>query len=129
MQPSIPIVDLGRGPQLSTSRITVLDVFYYLHRGRDWDVVHQALPSLSRPEFDAIVAYVNEHRAELVDADREVEERIKRDIADQQARGLRHEIDTTIPVEERAARLKEKMRRRLLEFSLTTDGQRVSRAV
>jgi hypothetical protein len=27
---TIEIVDRGRGPQLSTSRMTVLDVFYYL---------------------------------------------------------------------------------------------------
>ncbi len=115
MQPTIQIVDLGRGPQLSTSRITVLDVFYYLHRGRDWDIVHQAMPSLSQPEFDAIVAYVNDHRAELMEADREVEQRIEREIADQQARGLRHEIDQSASVTERAARLKEKMVRKLRE--------------
>jgi hypothetical protein len=27
---TIQIVERGRGPQLSTSRLTVLDVFYYL---------------------------------------------------------------------------------------------------
>lgn len=37
MKTDIPIADRGRGLQLSTSRITVLDVFYYLHRGYDFD--------------------------------------------------------------------------------------------
>lgn len=33
----IEIVDRGRGPQLSTTRITVLDIFYYLHRGHGFE--------------------------------------------------------------------------------------------
>src|SRR5207248_564481 len=37
MKPTIEIVDRGCGPQLSASRITVMDVFYYLHRGYDFD--------------------------------------------------------------------------------------------
>jgi hypothetical protein len=53
---TIEIVDRGRGPQLATSRITVLDVFYYLHRGYDFDFIHTAMPSLTGPEFDAIAA-------------------------------------------------------------------------
>ena len=68
---TLQIVDRGRGPQLSTSRITVLDVFYYLHRNYDFDLIHQAMPSLSREEFDAIVAYVTEHHEELVEKDRQ----------------------------------------------------------
>jgi hypothetical protein len=53
MTSPITIIDRGRGPQLSTTRITVLDVFYYLHRGYDFNVVHQAMPTLTREEFDA----------------------------------------------------------------------------
>ena len=33
---TIEIVDRGRGPQLSTTRITVMDVFYWYHRGYSW---------------------------------------------------------------------------------------------
>jgi hypothetical protein len=29
----IQIVDLGRGPQIEGHRLTVMDVFYYLHHG------------------------------------------------------------------------------------------------
>ena len=45
----VQIVDLGRGPQIEGHRLTVMDVFYYLHRGYDFDFVHMAMPSLPRP--------------------------------------------------------------------------------
>src|SRR5438093_2499864 len=54
MNEPITIVDRGRGPQLSSSRITVLDVFYYLHRGYDYDFIHRAMPSLSQEDFNAV---------------------------------------------------------------------------
>jgi uncharacterized protein (DUF433 family) len=108
---TITIVDLGRGPQISTSRLTVLDVFYYLHRGHDFDFIRRALPRLSRAEFDAVVEYVGRHREELVEADRRAEEFIRRGVAEQKAKGLLPEIDETVPAEERAARLKARLRR------------------
>src|SRR5438128_5778980 len=83
----IQLIDRGRGPQLSTSRITVLDVFYYLHRGYDFDSIHSAMPSLMRADFDLIVAYVKEHRDELVEADHRAEEFHQRGMDAQHARG------------------------------------------
>src|SRR5882757_5025610 len=100
----VQIVDYGRGPQIADHRLTVMDVFYYLHRGHDFDFIHRAMPSLTREQFDAVVEYVNEHRSELAEADRRVEDRIRRGIAEQEAKGMRHEIDASVPVEERAAR-------------------------
>jgi uncharacterized protein (DUF433 family) len=120
---AVRIVELGRGPQIEGHRLTVMDVFYYLHRGYGFDFIHRAMPSLTREQFDAVVDYVNEHRDELVEKDRRVEERIKQGIAEQKARGLYHEIDTSVPVEERAARLKEKLRRRLKEQAEKNGGQ------
>src|SRR3954453_13912862 len=99
---TVRIVDVGRGPQIEGHRLTVMDVFYYLHRGRDFDFIHRAMPSLSREQFDAVVEYVNEHRQELVEKDRRVEEWIQRGIAEQKAKGLYHEIDESVPVEVRA---------------------------
>jgi hypothetical protein len=32
----IQIVDRGQGPQLNTTRITVMDIFYWIHRGYGW---------------------------------------------------------------------------------------------
>jgi uncharacterized protein (DUF433 family) len=110
---TVRIVDVGRGPQIEGHRLTVMDVFYYLHRGRDFDFIHRALPSLTREEFDAVVEYINDHRNELEAEDRAVEERIRKDIAEQEAKGLRPEIDESVPVAERAARLREKLRRQL----------------
>jgi uncharacterized protein (DUF433 family) len=107
---TVRIVDLGRGPQVEGHRLTVMDVFYYLHRGYDFDFIHRAMPSLTRDQYDAVVEYVNDHRDELVAKDSRVEERIKLAIEEQKSKGLYHEIDESVPVEERAARLKEKGR-------------------
>src|SRR6266481_2670290 len=111
----VRIVDLGRGPQIEGQRLTVMDVFYYLHRGYDFDFIHQAMPSLTREQFDAVVEYVNEHHQELAEADQRVEERIQNGIAEQRSKGLYREIDDTVPVEERAARLKEELRQKVTE--------------
>src|SRR5437667_2834033 len=66
----IEIVDYGRGPQLSTTRITVLDIFYYLHRGYDFDTIQHIMPTLSRAEFDVVLQYVRLHQDELAEEDR-----------------------------------------------------------
>lgn len=117
------IVDTGRGPQIEGHRLTVMDVFYYLHRGYDFDFIQRALPSLTRDQFEAVVLYAKQHHDELAEKDRRVEERIQQGIAEQQAKGLRHEIDRSVPVEERAARLKEKLRRRLKEQAEKNGGR------
>lgn len=109
------IIDIGRGPQLSTSRITVLDIFYYLHRGHDFEFVHEAMPRVSREEFDLVLEYVKQHHAELVEEDRQAEEFIRRGIEEQKAKGLYREIDESIPLEERIAALKKKVRDRIKE--------------
>src|SRR6478672_8450359 len=112
---SVRIVDLGRGPQIEGHRLTVMDVFYYLHRGYDFDFIHRAMPSLTRAEFDAVVEYVSRHHDELVEEDRQAEEWIDRGIAEQKAKGLYIEIDESVPVEVRAERLKAKMRQKMKE--------------
>src|SRR5260370_3166825 len=113
---SVRIVDHGRGPQIEGHRLTVMDVFYYLHRGYDFDFIHRAMPSLTREQFDAVVEYVNEHRDELVEKDRRVEEFHQRGIEAQRARGgIFAESEENLTTEERVARLKEKMERRLAE--------------
>src|SRR5438105_2473190 len=84
---TIEIVDRGRGPQLSTTRITVLDIFYRLHRGDGWEEIHHSMPTLTRAEFDVVTDYVNKHHEELVEKDRLAEERTERRMAEQHARG------------------------------------------
>ncbi len=113
---TIQIVDLGRGPQIGGSRLTVMDIFYYLHRGYDFDFVHQAMPSLTREQFDAVVEFVREHHDELVEKDRRVEELHKRGMEAQHALGgVFAESDETVTTEERVARLKDKMNRKAAE--------------
>jgi uncharacterized protein (DUF433 family) len=119
---TIRIVNVGRGPQIEGHRLTVMDVFYYLHRGRDFDFIHRAMPSLTRPQFDAVVAYVRDHHDELVEEDRRVDEFHRRMIAAQSARGLQRPFGDSVPVEERAERLKEKLRRRLQERAEKNGG-------
>lgn len=111
----IQIVDRGRGPQLSTTRITVLDVFYYLHRGDNIEQIRQAMPSLSRAELDVVLAYIGEHQDELLEADRRAEEFVQRGIAEQKATGIYREVDESIPLHDRITRLRETMRRQRAE--------------
>jgi uncharacterized protein (DUF433 family) len=112
----VRIVDLGRGPQIEGHRLTVMDVFYYLHRGYDFDFIHQAMPSLTREQFDAVVEYVRDHHEELAEQDRRVEEFHQRGIEAQRARGgLFAESDEDLTTEERVARLEEKRKRKLAE--------------
>ncbi len=112
---TIQIVDFGRGPQLSTTRITVLDIFYYLHRGYDFSAIAEIMPTLSRQEFDVVAEYVKAHHEELVEKDRRAEEFIQRGMAEQKTKGLSPAIDDSVPLEERVARLKKKLRQRLSE--------------
>src|SRR5438105_10025121 len=84
---TVRIVDVGRGPQIEGHRLTVMDVYYYLHRGYDFDFIHRAMPSLTPDQFDAVVAYVNEHCDELIEKDRRAEEFHKHGLEAQQARG------------------------------------------
>jgi uncharacterized protein (DUF433 family) len=112
----VRIVDLGRGPQIEGQRVTVMDVFYYLHRGYDFDLIHRAMPSLTREEFDAVVAYVNEHKEELEEKDRRVEEFHRRGLEAQHARGgVFAATDENLNTEQRANQLREKLKRKVAE--------------
>lgn len=113
---TVRIVDLGRGPQIEGHRLTVMDVFYYLHRGYAFDFIHQAMPSLTREQFDAVVEYVNEHHDELVEKDRRADEFHQRGIEAQRARGgIFAETEENLTTDERVARLMEKLKRKLAE--------------
>jgi uncharacterized protein (DUF433 family) len=113
---TIEIVDRGRGPQLSTTRITVMNIFYWLHRGYDWDGIHESMPTLTREEFDVVMDYVNKHHDELVEEDRRAEERTDRAIAEQHARGgIFAPRDENLTQEDWIAILREKMQKRIAE--------------
>jgi uncharacterized protein (DUF433 family) len=113
---TIEIVDRGRGPQLSTTRITVMDVFYWLHRGYGWDHIQKSMPTLTRAEFDVVMEYITPRRQELAEKDARVEAYIQQKIAEQHARGgIFAPPDPNLTREERVARLKEKMKKKIAE--------------
>jgi GNAT superfamily N-acetyltransferase/uncharacterized protein (DUF433 family) len=112
----VRIVDLGRGPQIEGHRLTVLDIFYYLHRGYDFDFIHEAMPTLTRAQFDAVVEYVNQHQDELAEKDRSVEAFHQRGMEAQRVRaGVFAESQENLTTVQRVARLKEKRERKLAE--------------
>lgn len=112
---TIQIIDIGRGPQLSTTRITVLDIFYYVHRGHDFASIHRIMPTLTRTEFDVVEEYIHEHRQELMEADRRADEFILKGIAAQKRSGAIPDIDPAMPHEQRLARLRAKLQQRRAE--------------
>jgi uncharacterized protein (DUF433 family) len=113
---TIEIVDRGRGPQLSTTRITVADVFYWLHRGYGEDEILEILPALTRQELDVVLEYVKIHRDELAEEDRQMDELIEQRMAQQHARGgIFAAADENLTVEQRVARLREIMNRKIAE--------------
>jgi uncharacterized protein (DUF433 family) len=65
MSTLVGIVDRGRGPQLSTSRITVLDLVRYLQKGCAYEEIVRWLPALSCEEFAAINRFYLDHKEEL----------------------------------------------------------------
>ena len=75
MQKTIAIVDRGRGPQLSTSRITVQDLVPYFQDACSHDEIIRWIPTLTVEEIQAIERYIQEHYAEVMDQDRRIRER------------------------------------------------------
>jgi uncharacterized protein (DUF433 family) len=75
MNAEITIVDKGRGPQLSTSRITVQDLVPYLQLKYGYDEILEIMPTLSVAEIRAVERYVEEHRDEVMEEDRRIRER------------------------------------------------------
>ena len=67
---NICIVDNGRGKQLSTSRITVLDLIPYFQRGCNYDEIRHWIPSLSEEEIAVVERYYRENQVEMDELDR-----------------------------------------------------------
>jgi uncharacterized protein (DUF433 family) len=74
MVSEITLIDKGRGLQLSTSRITVMDLVQYLRRDWPYEEIVKIIPSLTRDEFALIEAYYRAHKEELDEEDRKIDE-------------------------------------------------------
>lgn len=69
MKKQVQIVDRGRGPQLSTSRITVQDVVPYFKRNCTHEQIIEAMPNLTLEEVQALEHYVKENYAAVMEED------------------------------------------------------------
>jgi uncharacterized protein (DUF433 family) len=75
MKRSIEIVDRGRGPQLSTSRITVQDLLPYFQEGCSHEEIMRWIPVLTGEEIQLVEEYVKSHYQEVMEQDRRIRER------------------------------------------------------
>ncbi|HEV8059887.1 MAG TPA: DUF433 domain-containing protein [Gemmataceae bacterium] len=73
--PPVRIVDRGRGPQLSTCRITVQDLVPYLQQNCTHEEIMAIMPVLTSEEIKAIQAYVRDNYEAVMDQDRRILER------------------------------------------------------
>src|SRR5262249_32607392 len=74
MSTEITIVDRGRGPQLSTSRVTVQDLVPYFQDGCSDEEIIRWIPSLTPEEICVIKRYIEEHREKVMEQDRRIRE-------------------------------------------------------
>jgi uncharacterized protein (DUF433 family) len=73
---SVEIIDRGRGPQLSTSRITVQDLVPYLQQKYTHEQILQIMPTLTVQEIQAVERYIQENFDAVMTQDRRIRERI-----------------------------------------------------
>src|SRR5271170_8056956 len=74
-QQPIVLVDVGRGLQLSTSRVTVQDLVPYFQEGCSHDEIIRWIPTLSQEEIAVVEQYYRDHKDELDEEDRQIRER------------------------------------------------------
>jgi uncharacterized protein (DUF433 family) len=75
MTNKITIVDRWRGPQLSSSRITVQDLVPYFQRKCSDDEILEIMPVLSIEEIRVVERYVQENFEAVMEQDRRIRER------------------------------------------------------
>lgn len=69
---SLQIVDCGRGPQLSTCRITAQDLLPYYREGASNNEIQRWIPSLSDDEIALLRDYIRDHFEEVVQAEKDI---------------------------------------------------------
>jgi uncharacterized protein (DUF433 family) len=75
MKSEIYIIDRGRGPQLSTSRITVQDLVPYFQKHFTHEQIQEIIPVLTVEEIQAVERYVQDHYESVMEQDRRIRER------------------------------------------------------
>jgi uncharacterized protein (DUF433 family) len=72
---SIEIIDRGRGPQLSTSRVTVQDLVPYFQEGCTHEEIIRWIPTLTSEEIAVVERYYRDHQEQLDEEDRLIRQR------------------------------------------------------
>ncbi len=72
---TVEIVDRGRGPQLSTCRITVLDLVRYFQKGGSYDEIARWIPTLTHEEVAAVERFYLDHKKEFDEKDHRANQR------------------------------------------------------
>jgi uncharacterized protein (DUF433 family) len=106
---TLQIVDLGRGPQLSTCRITAQDLLPYYREGASNDEIRRWIPSLSDNEIALLKDYIRDHFEEVIQAEKDIKAYHDRMRAQQPAWTL---ADDALSLEERRALLQKKLAER-----------------
>src|SRR5262249_2614486 len=75
MNTEIAIVDRGRGHQLSTCRITVLDLVPYFQKGCSYEEITRWIPTLSHQEIAVVERFYQDHKEECDEMDWRARER------------------------------------------------------
>jgi uncharacterized protein (DUF433 family) len=75
MPADIHIVDRGRGPQLSTKRITVQDLVPYLELKYTHQQILEIMPVLTEEEIRVVEQYVQSNYNAVMEQDRLIQER------------------------------------------------------
>jgi uncharacterized protein (DUF433 family) len=71
----IKIIDRGRGPQLSTSRITVQDLVPYLQQKYSHEDILQIMPVLTVQEIQVVEQYIQDNYDAVMEQDQRIRER------------------------------------------------------
>src|SRR5437588_6951155 len=109
---TVEIVDRGRGPQLSTSRITVQDLLPYYRDGVANEEIRRWIPALTDEEIAVLKDYIRAHYEEVLQTEKEIKAYHDRMRAAQPAwtRANDH-----LSMDERRARLRQTLAKRNAE--------------
>jgi uncharacterized protein (DUF433 family) len=75
MSKAIEIIDRGRGPQLSTSRVTVQDLVPYVQQKLTYEQILEIMPAVTLEEIQVVERYVQENYDAVMEQDRRIRER------------------------------------------------------
>ena len=105
----LQIVDHGRGPQLSSCRITVQDLLPYYREGATNDEIRHWIPSLSDDEIALLKDFIRDHFEEVTEAEKDIKAHHDRMRAQQPAWTRANDA---LSLEERRALLRKKLAER-----------------